>query len=492
MPEVFSFEALLDRPCVAAGAEAEVKLLLELESLPGITAANAPASRAMTSNICLVFDCSGSMAGEKRDSAIEAAKLIVDVVHQRHRLSLVGFSSKARVLVDNVQPTPAAKDEVKQQIDRKIRTFPRGTTNLGDALTLAGAVLAKHPADSRVLIVLSDGGADSPRKALNAGHSATAAGVQLFAVGIGAEYEADALLKLVTPSNGAVFGETDLERVKATFEVLIGRIESFVATNASLELTLGEKVRAGTAYKTSPEQAVIGKLDRRLHVGNIERGQRYGFLVALTAPARAAGKLELLRATLSYDAPPLGLKAQRVERRVELSYARAAGAVNERVRDAFQAVQFLELAGGLAEAQRNREKTASKRLLEQLIQRADALGDASAKAFYEDLLEELTERGKIAQDRLNALVLGTSAPPRKRKKGTPLYDVVLVDAGKALIPVVRELRRLTGKELSEVGALVKRVPATVHVLPLLDARALKKELEELGARVSVKPSASEL
>jgi ribosomal protein L7/L12 len=492
MREVFKFEANLDRPTIPVDVETELKVHLKLESRSDLVVLAPETARAMITNICLVFDCSGSMAGQKRETAIEAAKMIVGTVHERHRLSLVGFSTKARVLVDNAQPTREGKDGIEQKIDKQIRAFPRGTTNLADGLRKAAQVLDKERADAKVMIILSDGGADSPKQAQTAGLLATNAGIQLFAVGIGDGYEADALLRLVTPSNGAVFGESDLEKIKSTFEVLIGRIESFVATNTFLVVTLGERVRAGTVYKTSPEQALIGKMapdaksQLKLHVGNIEQGQSYGFLVTVTAPAQSAGKRLLARAALLYDAPSLGLRDQKVELEIPVDYAKGSlKPANAEVDAAFRGVQFVELAEGLAGAQRRGDAQASADILQQLIRRAD--GEAEATAFYEDVLDELNERGKIAQQRLNALVLGSTSMLRQKKKGPQLYEVVLVDAGASVIPFFRELRRLTGMDLRAIKDLVRAAPASIQVLPLMEARALKKELQGTGARIEVRP-----
>src|SRR3954469_18515023 len=123
MPDIFSFAAVNELSTLPADAETGLKVLLKLSSLPGIQV--PAAAKAMTTNLCLVFDCSGSMAGKKREAAIEAAKVIVDTVHERHRLSLVGFATRARVLVDNAQPNKEGKDKVKQKIDKQIRAFPR-------------------------------------------------------------------------------------------------------------------------------------------------------------------------------------------------------------------------------------------------------------------------------------------------------------------------------------------------------------------------------
>src|SRR5260221_515638 len=135
---------------------------------------------------------------------------------------------------------------------------------------------------------------------------------------------------MVTPSNGAVFGETALGKIESTFEALIGRIERFIATNVRLVLTVAKGVRVGEAFKTSPERAFVGALSAddagkvALHVGNVQHGQTYAFVFSMTAPANAPGTIELLRATLAYDVPALCLRQQECAISVALTYGAEA------------------------------------------------------------------------------------------------------------------------------------------------------------------------
>src|SRR5207249_1382539 len=126
--------------------------LFELRSTSDLSRA----SGAMRTNVCLVFDCSGSMVDKKRETAIGAAKRIVDTIHERHRISLVGFASGARLLVNNAHASGDQRDAIKKQID-KIRQFPRGTTNLAEGLRRGSRVVSAEPSDAKVMVILSDG-----------------------------------------------------------------------------------------------------------------------------------------------------------------------------------------------------------------------------------------------------------------------------------------------------------------------------------------------
>ena len=123
---------------------------------------------------------------------------------------------------------------------------------------------------------------------LHAARRQHGAHAQRGAVGIGDDYEADHLRKLVTPSSGAVLVPGHLDQLAATFGELVARIESFIATNAQLVVTLGEGVRARQLYRTLPQPAFIGDVaaapEVDIRVGNVERDQTHAFLLAMVVP----------------------------------------------------------------------------------------------------------------------------------------------------------------------------------------------------------------
>ncbi len=77
--------------------------------------------------------------------------------------------------------------------------------------------------------------------------------------------------------------------------------------------------------------------------------------------------------------------------------------------------------------------------------------------------------------------------PLKNVLLKPKYTVVLTDAGKSPIAVIKELRTATGLGLKEAKDLVEKAPATIKVdLPRADAEALKATLEAAGAKVELR------
>ena len=67
------------------------------------------------------------------------------------------------------------------------------------------------------------------------------------------------------------------------------------------------------------------------------------------------------------------------------------------------------------------------------------------------------------------------------------FDVILVDAGAQKIPVIKEVRALTGLGLKEAKELVDGAPKAVKAAaPKEEAEQIKAKLEAAGAKVEIK------
>ncbi|MDU8923433.1 50S ribosomal protein L7/L12 [Pasteurellaceae bacterium LIM206] len=67
------------------------------------------------------------------------------------------------------------------------------------------------------------------------------------------------------------------------------------------------------------------------------------------------------------------------------------------------------------------------------------------------------------------------------------FDVVLAETGANKVAVIKAVRGATGLGLKEAKDLVESAPATLKEgVSKADAEALKKELEEAGAKVEIK------
>ena len=67
------------------------------------------------------------------------------------------------------------------------------------------------------------------------------------------------------------------------------------------------------------------------------------------------------------------------------------------------------------------------------------------------------------------------------------FDVILADAGANKVAAIKAVRAATGLGLKEAKALVEAAPTPIKEgISKADAEALKKELEEAGAKVEIK------
>lgn len=79
---------------------------------------------------------------------------------------------------------------------------------------------------------------------------------------------------------------------------------------------------------------------------------------------------------------------------------------------------------------------------------------------------------------------GAGAPAVEEKTE---FDVILEAAGDKKINVIKVVRAITGLGLAEAKALVDGAPKTVkEAVAKADAEKMKKELEEAGAKVTLK------
>ena len=79
---------------------------------------------------------------------------------------------------------------------------------------------------------------------------------------------------------------------------------------------------------------------------------------------------------------------------------------------------------------------------------------------------------------------GAAAAPAEEKSE---FDVVLAEVGSNKIAVIKVVREVTGLGLKEAKDLVEGAPKAIKEgLSKDDAEALKKQLEEVGAKVELK------
>ena len=103
-----------------------------------------------------------------------------------------------------------------------------------------------------------------------------------------------------------------------------------------------------------------------------------------------------------------------------------------------------------------------------------------------ELVKAIEEEFGVSAAAPVAVVAG-AAPAAAAAEEQTEFDVMLTDAGAGKIAVIKVVREITGQGLAEAKATVEGVPSTLKEgISKDDAEALKKQLEEAGAKVEIK------
>ena len=514
---LLKFSADLDRDhLLASQPKSELSCHVNIEPS---AIAGGKSEMGTTANICLLFDCSFSMRGENFKTAIATAKMIVDILHERHWISLLAFQSRSYTVFENVMPADEGKEQLKNKIDKLINHLG-GSTNLADGIENAMNVLSRSEADADLIVILSDGEADSIEKAQIAAEAASQKGIQIFAVGIGESYNAAQLLRVASPSNGAVFGDSEGDKINDIFYNIINRIDRIYASKVILDFTFDERVQLKQVFRTSPERALYDSLtidsDHKLElrVGNIENNKVYEFLLQIEVGQHDVGTLELIKARLQYDISQSGITRQQDQEiilKVNFTGSESPESViNENISRSIKKATILQLCNDLVQAFSNSDNARALQVIDELQQKCNEENNTALRKQLDGIKIKLENGDKVSDKERNDFLLGCTeapqfevppelevppeieipteidillepeAPPEIEVPPEPevppeieapaepevpavtevlpdaeLYDFILIDPGLEPIRLLREIRNATNMGIPEIADIIK-------------------------------------
>ena len=487
---ILKLSASLDRYHLPADLP-ESELNCHINIAPNI-ATSDEGELASSAGICLVFDCSYSMRGKKFEAAIQTAKMIVDVLHERHKLSLIAFNVNSSIVIKNAVPAEGEKESIKKQIDT-LSSYLGGSTNMAAGIRHAMNVLSEGDADVNIIVILSDGEPDSIDKAQKEADIASEAGVQLFAVGIGNSYNANQLLRLVSPSNGAVFGDSEEGNITEIFYDIIHRIDRIIATNVKLSLAFDERVQLIRAFKISPERSMFDSSylknvadNVELRLGNIGDNRIHEVLLKLEAGGADVDTKELIRVRLQYDTYYFGEKTTHDEEVVlALYYTQGdtqTSGVNEKINSAVRGAAIVQLSDELMQAIASRDKDRALKIITQLQHHCDKENNEALQQQLDNIKNKILRKDNITDRDRNDFLLASTVAARKAE----LFDLILVAPGLETIRLVREIRYATQKGLREIANMVQRKNSVVTVFKSKSAaEKLQQRLQDIGAKLKI-------
>lgn len=210
-------------------------------------------------HLVVAVDVSGSMAGEPMDYVKAGLVEMIPSLKSTDKVSLVTYSSSAKVVLDHVDATQTAA--IEQAFSGLVAS---GSTNLYDGLFSAFAVADQHfdPGYQNRLLYLSDGvatkGIDSPAKLVSLAEAYAKKGIGITTIGVGKEFDVDVMRDLSEVGAGNFYF---LEDPKAVKEVFTDEVNTFlvpVALDVALDVTVGSAYSVRGVYGTNGWETAEG------------------------------------------------------------------------------------------------------------------------------------------------------------------------------------------------------------------------------------------
>ncbi len=278
----------------------------------------------MPLNFALVLDHSGSMKGAKLRNVKEAVKMVIDRLEPTDYVSVVIFDDTSQVVI----PSLPANDKpgMKATIDQ-IRDAGGTTMSLG---MIQGLNELRHwniPNAVNRMILLTDGVTygDSDR-CRQLARDAAAAGIAIYPLGIGADWDEDLLDSIGQLSGGmpAEFIRDPLDAL-SIFEQQLQSAVDVAIRNATLILRLPVGVTAKKAVKVLPiisdlGQSVLSDRQVVIPLGDLEKDKPQSVLVELLIDPRPAGLFRIAQTELSYDVPITNLVGERLRDDIKVTF----------------------------------------------------------------------------------------------------------------------------------------------------------------------------
>jgi tight adherence protein B len=156
---------------------------------------------ASAKSVVVAIDRSRSMAGQKLDDAVAAARAFVDAKAPSDQIAVVVFGSKPVQLTDFSSSTIDADDAL-----RTMGADKKSGTALYDALALSTRLLAQQEGRAGVVVLLTDGKDVSSSHSLgSAVASANKVGALVYPIGVGASADTAGPLQKIAQRTGGTY-----------------------------------------------------------------------------------------------------------------------------------------------------------------------------------------------------------------------------------------------------------------------------------------------
>jgi Ca-activated chloride channel family protein len=291
------FSGELDRTAVLAGGDGLVGIELAIRGGAGA----AGAAERMPSDLVVVLDQSGSMAGEKIFHARAAIRELISALAPEDRFALVCYSSGAYTAL----PLSPAEDSARESWLSVVEgIYPGGGTNLSSGLDLGLEIADENRGAGRTtrVILISDGLAnqgDTSLSGLRARARRAALGeYTLTTIGVGEDFDEQLMATLADAGTGNYYYIQSGDDLARIFSDEFETARESVARGLAVSILPAAGVEVVDAAGYPLERGAEGETVFR--PGTLFAGQDRRIWVTLRARSRSEGTFELGRFALEY------------------------------------------------------------------------------------------------------------------------------------------------------------------------------------------------
>ncbi len=291
-----SVEARLDRSAILHEGDGIVRVEVSVETSPQ----GEELRRA--SDIVVVVDTSGSMAGEKLRFAQQALYELIARLGPDDRFGLVEYNEDARPLVPMTRVTEGKKSSFRQIVGNLEAS---SSTNMSAGLDRGAQMLVSprhHERRAGRILLLSDGLAnagDSSELGLTRRARAISRNeLVLTTMGIGADFDEDLMTQLATAGTGAFYYLADLSYLPEFFEGELASARRTYARSAHLRFRAAPGIRLLSAMGLPVRLREQGF---EIPLGSLYAGRTRRIWLTLQVPAERLGERRLGHLSLDYS-----------------------------------------------------------------------------------------------------------------------------------------------------------------------------------------------
>jgi Ca-activated chloride channel family protein len=258
--------------------------------------ATGPAARR---HLSIVLDRSGSMQGKRLRNAVAAAQSAVRRLGNEDVVSVIDYSTNARVLVPPTELDSRTRDRVVNEL---ARVTAEGDTCISCGLESSVELIGRRTGYINRVLLLSDGeatagilDADGLRRVAASVRNANAS---VTTIGVDVDYNERLMTAIAQESSGRHYFVENPEGLARIFDLELSGLERTVARDAELGFELAPGIElidvADRSFRREGSRVLVT-------LGTFAAGEERSVLVRVRVPRGAAGDRPVATTRLRFD-----------------------------------------------------------------------------------------------------------------------------------------------------------------------------------------------